>query len=74
MMSSSEENPTTESAKTITAINKDTVHKICSGQVKINIQISYTKFVFSTKTTHKIKKKTCNVIIIWEMVFLCMLV
>lgn len=32
-MSSSEDNATTESAKTITAINKDTVHKICSGQV-----------------------------------------
>lgn len=32
-MSDTEDNATTESAKTITAINKDTVHKICSGQV-----------------------------------------
>lgn len=28
-----EDEPTKESAKTIRAINKDTVHKICSGQV-----------------------------------------
>lgn len=30
-----DEPPTTEVAKTIKAIHTDTVHKICSGQVKI---------------------------------------
>lgn len=32
-MSSTEEIPLAEKAKTIKAINRDTVHKICSGQV-----------------------------------------
>lgn len=32
-MSSIDEIPLNEKAKTIKAINKDTVHKICSGQV-----------------------------------------
>lgn len=32
-MNTEEPPPTTDSAKTIKAINKDTVHKICSGQV-----------------------------------------
>lgn len=33
-MSSVDEPATTVAAKTIKAINTDTVHKICSGQVK----------------------------------------
>lgn len=45
-MSSQEDNPTTESAKTIKAINKDTVHKICSGQVK------QKNFLFQKKKKH----------------------
>lgn len=28
---------TTETAKDIKAINKDTIHRICSGQVRINV-------------------------------------
>lgn len=31
-----EAKPTAETAKTIRAINTDTVHKICSGQVSIS--------------------------------------
>lgn len=35
-----EPNPTTEKSKKINAINKQTIHKICSGQVsKINISV-----------------------------------
>lgn len=47
MIEDDEFNPnesTTEEAKTIQAINKDTVHKICSGQVNITLIFFYLFF------------------------------
>lgn len=48
MIEEDEFNPnesTTEEAKTIQAINKDTVHKICSGQVNITSIFLFVVFI-----------------------------
>lgn len=72
---------TTESAKTITAINKDSVHKICSGQVNKSLYTIHSWkwdgifFNSSTKTIHTYKNCMLNVWAKknWVSVFLCML-
>ncbi|XP_055311447.1 mismatch repair endonuclease PMS2 [Sitodiplosis mosellana] len=44
-MSSIDEPATTVAAKTISAINRDTVHKICSGQVVLSLAIAVKELV-----------------------------
>lgn len=43
METNGESKPTTESAKSIQAISKDTVHRICSGQVTFSEPLSEYK-------------------------------
>lgn len=40
-----EPQPTTAAAKSIKAINQDTVHKICSGQVVLSLAIAVKELV-----------------------------
>jgi DNA mismatch repair protein PMS2 len=60
-MSESEEQPTTKDSKLIKAINKDTVHRICSGQVILTLAIAVKELlensIDANATTVEVKLK-----------------